>query len=384
MPDLLPGPRTYMPQLDALRALAVAAVAWAHWAPRAYQGGVSWGPYGVRLFFVLSGFLITSILLDCREIRNESPGGAWFALRSFYVRRFLRLAPLYYAVILIAALCNVPPVRSTLAWTLTHTTNFYFFQRGSWHGVISHFWSLAVEEQFYLVWPWVIMFVPNRWLKRAVIATVVVSTGLWLLLLVSRLPVKVPVTLPILCCDALGLGSLLALVRSGESRRKLASAALLVGLPCFLVGQRLPRIGVADPILRWLRQEGSLLLFLWLVHRASIGFPGVAGKVLENRILVALGTVSYGLYVIHFFAPDVLSALERLLHLPESITRSLPTRIPLLAAITLGLAWMSWQILEKPIQSWKRHFPYRQKKVELPAARQPPTASQPIAHRTAA
>lgn len=384
MPTLLPQSRTYMPQLDALRALAVAAVAWSHWAPRAYQGGVSWGPYGVRLFFVLSGFLITSILLDCREVTDESPGGTWFALRNFYVRRFLRLGPLYYTVLLIAALCNVPPVRETLGWTLTHTTNFYFFQRGGWHGVISHFWSLAVEEQFYLVWPWVIMFLPHRWLKPAVITMVVGSAALWLLLMVSRARIAVPVTLPILCCDALGLGSLLALVRSAAARRKLATAALWVGLPCLLLGELLPRIGVAEPVLRWPRLEGSLLIFVWLVHRASIGFPGVVGRILENRILVALGSVSYGLYVLHSFAPEVLSALAGLLHLPRSLTQSMPTRIPLLAASTVGLAWVSWEFLEKPIQSWKRHFPYQRKKVDPSVAKLPPNSSQPVVHQTAA
>jgi peptidoglycan/LPS O-acetylase OafA/YrhL len=75
--------RGYMPQLDALRAIAVAAVAWSHWAPHELHGGILWGPYGVKLFFILSGFLITGILLDCRQAADESPGGGWFALRSF-------------------------------------------------------------------------------------------------------------------------------------------------------------------------------------------------------------------------------------------------------------------------------------------------------------
>src|SRR5687768_9773896 len=117
--------RSYMPQLDALRALAVTAVAWSHWTPPEYHGGIPWGPLAVKLFFVLSGFLITAILLDCRHAAGESPGEAWFALRSFYVRRFLRLIPLYYATLLLAALCNVTPVPETLGWTLTYTANFY-------------------------------------------------------------------------------------------------------------------------------------------------------------------------------------------------------------------------------------------------------------------
>jgi peptidoglycan/LPS O-acetylase OafA/YrhL len=355
--------RGYMPQLDALRALAVAAVAWSHWAPHEMHGGILWGPYGVKLFFVLSGFLITSILLDCREAGEVSPGGAWFALRSFYVRRFLRLMPLYYATLLLAALCNVKPVRETLGWTLSYTANFYFFQRGGWNGVISHFWSLAVEEQFYLVWPWVIMFLPKRWLKPAVIGTVVASAGAWLVLAMLNTHSPVMVGLPVLCCDALGLGALLALLPKAAPRERLATLALRIGLPCWVVVEALSRFGINHPLLFWLKQESVLLVFLWMIQRAAVGFPGLVGRVLENRALVGLGTISYGLYIIHNFAPTMLGPLARMLDLPRWATRGLPNRVLLCTLITIALAWVSWQIMEQPIQGWKRFFPYRRKKV---------------------
>jgi peptidoglycan/LPS O-acetylase OafA/YrhL len=371
-----------MPQLDALRALAVAAVAWSHWAPHEVHGGILWGPYGVKLFFVLSGFLITSILLDCRAAADQSPGSAWFALRSFYVRRFLRLMPLYYATLLLAAACNVRPVRETLGWTLSYLANFYFFQRGSWNGVISHFWSLAVEEQFYLVWPWVIMFLPARWLRPAVVGTIVATAGVWLTLAILKIHSPVMITLPVLCCDALGLGALLALIPQSDARDRLATLSLRIGLPCWLVTETLSRVGLNHPLLFWLQQESVLLVFLWLIQRAAVGIRGPVGRVLENRALVGLGTISYGLYIIHNFVPPMLLPLARMLDLPRWATRGLPNRIILCSLITIALAWVSWQIMEQPIQGWKRFFPYRRKKVESDSTEATPVTVPP--HRRAA
>ncbi len=355
--------RGYMPQLDALRALAVATVAWSHWAPHELHGGIAWGPYGVKLFFVLSGFLITSILLDCRAAAEDGPGGAWLALSSFYARRFLRLMPLYYATLLLAALVNIRPVPETLGWTLSYTANFYFFQRGGWNGVISHFWSLAVEEQFYLVWPMVILFLPAKWLRPAVIGTAVASAGAWLVLAVFNIHSPVMVTLPMLCCDALGLGALLALVHDRNLRDRLATWALRIGLPTWLAAEALSSFGINHSLLFWLQQESILLVFLWVIQRASVGFAGSVGRVLENRALVGLGTISYGLYILHNFAPPMLNWLARILDLPRWLTRGLPNRVILLSLLTIALAWVSWQVMEQPIQRWKRFFPYRRKKV---------------------
>jgi peptidoglycan/LPS O-acetylase OafA/YrhL len=113
MSSKLPGGQ-HMPQLDGLRTLAVAAVIWSHWVP-AYQFGFEWGLMGVNLFFVLSGFLITGILLDSRA-GAERPGGRWFAIRQFYARRVLRIFPLFYMTLALLVLLNIRPVRQTLVW----------------------------------------------------------------------------------------------------------------------------------------------------------------------------------------------------------------------------------------------------------------------------
>ena len=158
MPDVHDAPGTFsasgtvrrQPQLDGLRAVAVAAVAWSHWE-RDYQAGIPFGA-GVHLFFVLSGFLITRILLD---VRQASDRGA--AIRAFYIRRALRIFPAFYVTLLLAWIAGVPLVRESLAWHATYLSNVWIFQMDQWPGSISHLWSLAVEEQFYLAWPFLIL-----------------------------------------------------------------------------------------------------------------------------------------------------------------------------------------------------------------------------------
>src|SRR6478735_4517700 len=130
-----------LPQLDGLRAIAVGCVMAFHFIPGVEQIAPL-GSIGVRLFFVLSGFLITRILLASREQDLAT------ATKSFYIRRSLRIFPVFYLVLAITWAMNIGPVRSTIGWHVTYLTNAYLFDRGSWHGSISHLWSLAVEEQF--------------------------------------------------------------------------------------------------------------------------------------------------------------------------------------------------------------------------------------------
>ncbi len=161
------GPKNsgYLRQLDGLRALSVAAVAWSHW--RAYwfrESSVPWAEFGVETFFVISGFLITGILLD-----NRSESSKPFVLRQFYARRFLRIFPLFYATLVIGFVLRADSLRQTLFWHAGYLSNIYFYLWG-WCGQLSHFWSLAVEEQFYLFWPLLMIFLPKRFLLPAILA----------------------------------------------------------------------------------------------------------------------------------------------------------------------------------------------------------------------
>lgn len=116
---------THLPQLDGLRALAILFVLIQHGFPEHYIANriFPWGAAGVRLFFVLSGFLITKILLDCRDRGEQEPARRGPSLRAFYARRALRILPVYFFVLMVAALLDAPGVRDSWIWLATFTSN---------------------------------------------------------------------------------------------------------------------------------------------------------------------------------------------------------------------------------------------------------------------
>lgn len=118
------------------------------------------GQYGVTLFFVLSGFLITRILLNIRDRYNDSSpkAGVMTSLRVFYLRRTLRIFPLYYATLIIVTLLNIDSAREYWQYYFFYISN-YLYPSVTGYNRLSHFWTLAVEEQFYLVWPFIVLFV---------------------------------------------------------------------------------------------------------------------------------------------------------------------------------------------------------------------------------
>jgi peptidoglycan/LPS O-acetylase OafA/YrhL len=247
-------PRHY-PALDGMRAIAIVGVLALHYLDRApmsrtgparYLGElISYGEYGVDLFFVLSGFLITGILLGSRE----SP--SYF--RTFYIRRALRIFPLYYSVLLVltvlvpALVPSTPdsahsPYMSTW-WFSTYFANWPI-SRAGW-GVsprtMPHFWTLAMEEQFYLVWPAVILAVPRRRLVALCVAMLAAAMILRALLLyrwslLAVIPVNTLVRL-----DGLVMGAIVASwwsSRTSVASWKAAVRPFLAIVSCILLALR--------------------------------------------------------------------------------------------------------------------------------------------------
>jgi|SRR5262249_32105957 len=142
---------TYLKQLDGLRCMACFGVLLQHWLPPSnilQRLNVPLAD-GVYLFFVLSGFLITRILLDCRDHADARESTRGRVLVRFYIRRALRLMPLYFLVVIVTASLSVTGARDALPWHLVYGSNVYYFVRGGFNGPTSHFWTLSVEEQFY-------------------------------------------------------------------------------------------------------------------------------------------------------------------------------------------------------------------------------------------
>ena len=305
---------------------------------------------------MLSGFLISSILLRCRQ--SATP---WHSLRAFYARRFLRIFPLYYMALAAGVTVGIPSVRDGLLWHVTYLSNVYFFVSHAGLSEVSHLWSLAVEEQFYLCWPLVLLFMLERFMLRTIAGLVIVGTLSRVLLpFLSLATVEQPVP-TISSVDALGLGGLLALVKArvgGGDRPGVlrASRALsAIGLPFFVLSVGMLEAGVPVPFQAQLMHVAVLCGCFWLVDRASDGFSGVCGRLLTLPVLLFLGRISYGLYLLHNVAAVPVGVAANALGLPL-----LPfgAELALKAVVTILGATLSWHFLESPLNSLKRHFPY--------------------------
>lgn len=353
-----------MAQLDGLRAIAVSMVFIDHWVGERYHLGIMWGDLGVKLFYVLSGFLITGILLEIRPVvGRQLLRGA----RQFYIRRFLRIFPLFYLTLFLAALAGFPGVRETFWWHVSYLSNFYIASISAWPSFISHFWSLAVEEQFYLSWAWLILFIPHRGLLPVLVTLLVLGPiSRFAGVILGGNPISIYV-LPVSSFDVLGIGALLAyLSRFGASHRisvdKLARISLVVGAATFIGIEILERTVSRTPVVEALHLTIKPVaiggVYGWLVLRASVGLKGIAGTLLTARPIAHMGKVSYGLYMFNPFMPSVAGwflAPVGLLPLMDIA----PLRLAVLLAATVGLASLSWRFFEGPINDLKRHFPYK-------------------------
>ncbi len=356
-----------MVQLDGLRAIAVAMVVLFHWTPEVKQ--LALGGLGVQLFFVLSGYLITGILLDARTKAEKLSAGTGQIIKSFYARRFLRIFPLYYLVIGLTFLLGAANVQLYLPWHLAYLTNIAIFLQGDWIGEASHLWSLAVEEQFYLFWPFVILFTPKRYLTSTVLMFILLApvfklTCGFLGVGGSRLGV-----LPVSSFHYLGAGALLAILEKSHKyknnpywRKAMATRiklAGIAGLAVFLVLRMLPGTLLAlNPFVDVLQEFAVISLFVSITMGAALGYKGIAGRFLSAKPMVYIGQISYGLYLLHNFVPLFTLKLLRYLGINASETLGTDWLLLIYTLVLFAVSAFLWHFFERKLNKYKKHFPY--------------------------
>lgn len=334
-----------IPQLDSVRGLAVLAVLIHNTDKDLYTGFVARnGWMGVDLFFVLSGFLITGILLDTKN------GEGYF--RNFYARRCLRIWPLYYCALFFMFVV-VPLIRPSEArqifeprsmpwWSyFTYLQNFMVPSITRATGLLAVTWSLAVEEQFYLVWPLVVRFCSRRTLGRITAAVICLDPALRFLL-VHRGSNVYPNSFCRL--DGLMWGALLALLFQSESfLRKtyvpIAWTALVIAAPLAVL--------TADRVL-WAVYSFTALASASFVYLALTSKNKLLQSVLSNRFLIYSGVISYGIYLLEKIPIDAVKSLHLNAH-PAMV-------LAVTGAATYLTATLSWNLLEKPALRLKRYF----------------------------
>ena len=360
-------PLGYMPQLDGLRALAVVGVWFEHWGISQERGFrcVEWGRLAVWLFFVLSGFLITGILLKSKRDIEEGHQDLGRAAKVFYLRRLLRILPIYY-ITLVAAAIAVPAVRKAFWWHLTYTTDFWVVRHPHDFTAGVHFWTLAVEEQFYLIWPWIVLLVPRRKLVGVMLGLMFGSIAYRAVIELSGISPLSAIALPMPIfqnIDKFAMGGLIAVFRAqgqgadSSGERVLRRVGLWVGLPILIAFEVMramdPKFESAPVTLAFFSSAAGIFS-AWLVAGASAGFGGVAGRLLSLRPLTSMGKISYGLYLFHMFALPVLQRA----HVPLPPPQAIWTRFFIYAVATLAVGFASWHLIESPLNSLKRKFNY--------------------------
>ncbi len=350
-----------MPQLDTLRAFAVIAVLISHWLEVHFLGGA-----GVTLFFVLSGYLITGILLRSRNISETRNESKFLAAKQFYIRRTLRIFPVYYATLFVFFIMNLPFAREYISWYSTYTTNFLLYFRQDWLGYFSHLWTLAVEEQFYILWPFVILFIPRKFLLKSIYIIILIGPVFRVImyLMEGGINNSFQSLLTPSNMDCFGVGALLAYFRLYNIDKlefKTAFSKVIAALSVVTIALLVMFGGVigenssfgVNIFVQVLFKTAIIVFSIFLIAKASIGIGGLLKPVFDNKALMYIGKISYGVYLFHPFCIAVYK------YLGFSVKNNMYVNFVIMFTLVMVISSLSWFLFERPINSLKKYFVYK-------------------------
>lgn len=332
--------------------------------------GLQWSWMAVDMFFILSGFLITGILLQMRGIR--------YATRTFYFRRSLRIFPPYYLVLALLAVWWVWEAGSIRAMTekshlsfWVYLQNFYVARNG-WGDFrpVTHLWSLAVEEQFYLLWPLLVLMLPVRRLWWILIGLFFLAILLRVTMVLTGFSGVAIYVLLFTRLDDLAAGSLLALIASSAAGREMlarwAYRLMLAGLAGVAVIWAVRgKYWLLDPVVQMFGYTANIVFGAGLLSLLAFRDNGwIVRALFVNPVVRWLGARSYAAYLLHF---PIAIGVQRLLEArgSEPFDGILTTWV-ITAVLTMVLAELSWRYWEKPWLSLRHR--YQPGKAQAPSA----------------
>ncbi|MBK5272724.1 MAG: acyltransferase [Bacteroidia bacterium] len=358
--------KNYIPQFDSIRAIAVLLVIVHHWTNNKILNFLPNGRLGVNIFFVLSGFLITGILLKAKKQVDNQALKKSRVFRNFYFRRTLRIFPIYYLLLIIFWFLNDPAIKQDGIYYFTYTSNYLFYSEQFFPAHLAHLWSLAVEEQFYLFWPWLIILVPKRYLPYLIGLFFVFGVSSNFIFISKNWWVEIFTPA---CFDAFAVGGILS----------------------FLTLYRQDIIEKIQPKFKWISGGIFILFVLDIFHysflpaRTSHALLAVTiiyyclfkrnikiiNFVLDNKWLIKLGKISYGVYLYHLFVPELWMWINKNFYrwgIDPFFNKIMPGNLkPYWLFIQefsflMLLCILSWKLIEKPINNLKKRLEYKNKK----------------------
>lgn len=328
-------PAGYRQEIDALRAIAVTAVMLSHWEPQWFKV-INWGMLGVYLFFTISGYLITGIL-----IKQESSGGIKVA--DFYIKRALRIWPIYFIALVILYFGWTEFDRGHILWQALFASNILSGMEGK---IVfpAHFWSIAVEQQFYLLWPFVIIFFRKRLALLCVAMIVIGPLSRWYFYEFVR-NIQLSAFSLTSNIDFIAAGALLAL---SENRAAAFSKLIIDAIGFVSIGIVMIIIlstGRLHETSLWWVDTCVAALSVWLLSWLSRNEVG--RRMISNPAAMYLGKISYGIYIYHlmigyYIADKIGARLNQLEY------------IGICFFTTIAVASFSWHFIERPILSFKK------------------------------
>jgi len=337
----------YFQQLDTLRFIAVVLVCLHHWLPHHSIESLQLGRIGVELFFVISGFLISRILINLKDKELKRR----FILKTFLVRRILRIFPAYYFIVILSYIFNSGHFDKAIKWNLSYTSNFYMLSIGEFPGIMSHFWTLSVEEHFYLIWPILILFTPKKYLLSTILLSVFLGIGTRIGFYILDYPIIYSQIFTLSCFDAFAIGGLMGyfyLLKDSFYQKVINSNWLLgILISCLL-------LIILNDIYFTTFSLPSYIGFRTVFAVVAVFIIGRSiksdSKFLNNKLLRHFGKTSYSMYLFHNFVPGFL--------LGVSFTSNIYLRIVLYFVVLIVASHLSYKLIETPFNFFKKHFRY--------------------------
>ncbi|MBC7554018.1 MAG: acyltransferase [Taibaiella sp.] len=362
-------PFKYVNGLNSIRFVAVLLVIIGHWGlyyPRQtvqfelLKVFIPWGKFGLAFFLVLSGFLISSVLFKARRDMTSSDN-KFVIIKNFLMRRALRLLPVYYLMLTVLYLLGNVDLHQHPIYYLTHTSNILIYKQQEGNSLV-HLWSLSVQEQFYVLLPWFILFMNEKLLKYVIYLGIffgVASKFFAIYIQHYEFPSLLPHAL-----DSLSLGVLYAYYMYVGRHEKFERVIKFM-LPLLLYfGWQMAYFRGTAPGVMYTRTMWSYMGLCIIIFTLNNKNVLLAKYFFENKLLNYLGKISYGIYLYHYpignFFDEWFIPFQAKYHLPYFISNFISIYI-IKIGIVITVAVLSYNFFETPIINLKKKFNYLKK-----------------------